>query len=67
MKTHKFTTPQEMVLWLMDNENEEIRDDYGRRWVYRGWTFYFGDLEEDLKVGIDCLHLYATNLHSGDL
>jgi hypothetical protein len=53
-------TVKEMVNWLLDNEGKLLVDYYGRRWKYEHYKFYFGDIGEAFKVGIECLHLCGT-------
>lgn len=55
-----FESVKEMLNWLIDNEGEILSDSYGRRWMYKYFDFYFGDINEEIKECIDCLHLYKT-------
>lgn len=60
-----FKSPLEMVTFLMNTrEKEELVDSYGRRWKYNNYKFYFKDIGRNSKFreGIDCLHLYGTNI-----
>lgn len=59
----KFNSPQEMILWLMNNEGQLIADNYGREWKYKEYTFYFKDLGDAFKEGVRCLHLFGTDLY----
>ena len=63
MKKLNFQSPKELVVWLMDNERQEIADRYGRKWKYVDYCFYFQDLGDPYFKGLDCLHLYATDLY----
>ena len=59
MKKIKFETPNQMVNWLMDNEGKQLDDEYGRKWKYVNYSFYFRDIGRlsKYKEGIRCLHL----------
>jgi len=60
----KFNSALEMVSWLMNNESKFLADNYGRRWKYLEYTFYFQDLSDnDLTPGFECLHLFGTDLY----
>jgi hypothetical protein len=64
MKTNliEFKTPQEFIMWLMNNEGKELCDSYGRKWKYEKYFFYFKNigLNDAYEKGIECLHLYQT-------
>ena len=56
----KFDTPQQMVNWLMENEGLELGDEYGRKWKYLNYEFYFRDIgtHSEYVEKISCLHLF---------
>lgn len=59
-----FKSPQEMIVWLMENEGKILADRYGREWKYVSFTFYFKDLSGEFQEDkISCLHLCATPIH----
>jgi len=73
----EFKSVKELVNWLIDNENIELFDHYGRVWKYHNLSFYFKDNqiisfadidigEEDFKEGIEYLHLYLTLFYYKD-
>lgn len=66
MKELEFKSPQEFILWLMDNEGKEICDCYGRKWKYEDYSFFFKDIcKTDVYFrGVECLHLFKTTLIS---
>jgi len=58
-----FSSPKEMINWLMDNEGKELSDYYGRKWKYEDYSFSFKDIGTDEKWQedvISCLHLFKT-------
>jgi len=58
-----FSSPKEMINWLMDNEGKELSDYYGRRWKYENYSFSFKDIGKHDTWEIDtakCLHLFKT-------
>lgn len=58
-----FSSPKEMINWLMDNEGKELSDYYGRMWKYENYSFSFKDIGKYDKWEIEaikCLHLFKT-------
>ena len=58
-----FSSPKEMINWLMDNEGKELSDYYGRKWKYSNYSFFFkdiGDSDVFIEDTIPCLHLFGT-------
>lgn len=59
----RFDTVQELLNFLITNDDRELADNYGRKWKYRKFKFYFQDItDNEYKEGIKCLHLYQTQL-----
>jgi len=60
----QFDSVKDFVGWLIDNAGYEVLDYYGRRWKYEDYNFYFKDIghNDRYEKGIDCLHLYGTDL-----
>lgn len=59
-----FSSAKEMVNWLIDNENVELFDFYGRKWYYNYFSFYYADINEEYKCDVlDCLHLYGEGFY----
>ena len=61
----KFSSAKEMVNWLIDNESIELYDEYGRRWMYKNYSFHYSNLKgEDWQENtINCLHLFSENMY----
>ena len=58
-----FSSPKEMINWLMDNEGKELSDNYGRKWKYEDYAFLFKDIGvyDKWEYGVvSCLHLFKT-------
>lgn len=64
MQYIEFNSVKSFIVWLLDNENFEVFDNYGRRWKYESYNFYFKDIgADDVYVkGLECLHLFGTRL-----
>lgn len=60
------SSPEEMVIALMQNEGKILKDGYGRQWKYENYHFYFKDIGTNSvfeKDKISCLHLAYTNMY----
>lgn len=59
-----FASAKEMVSWLIDNEEVELCDLYGRKWIYQDYLFYYRDIGELYNYEkIACLHLFGTEFY----
>ena len=56
----KFKSVKEFINWLIDNEGEVLKDDYGRTWKYSNYVFYFKGIDNDFRPGLKCVHLLKT-------
>ena len=61
MEEIKFKTANEMINWLMNNEGKQLADNYGRKWKYENYSFYFKDIgdNDEYEETIKCLHLFG--------
>ena len=61
MKKYKNVTA--FIVDLINYEGLVFYDNYGRRWKYSNYKFYFQDIAESIweqKTG--CLHLFGTGI-----
>jgi len=57
-----YDSVMEFLQDLIEYECEIFRDEYGRRWQYKKYKFYFADINEELTEGLSCLHLFKSGI-----
>lgn len=64
MQELHFKSVKEFVNWLIDNEGVIVSDNYGRKWKYERYGFYFKDISDNdvFEDGLRCVHLFGTSL-----
>jgi len=61
----RYSSVKEFVNDMLDNEGILFCDNYGRRWKYENYQFYFQDIAESKfnADNISCLHLFGTEIN----